>query len=753
MPRLVPAWAAAEPAAAHRVVDGSLVLLDITGFTRLTERLARRGREGAEELSDVLDTVFGRLLAEADDEGADLLKWGGDAVLLLLHGAKHAHRAGRAALRMHRALATTGRVTTSIGRVVLRASAGVESGPVDLVLAGDPERHRELVVLGPTATRVTMLEKAAGIGQVLVGRATAADLSAGAVLQGQDLGHRLIRMPRRADVAPPRLVETKPAVVEQLLPPQLRDYLSHSSREPEHRTVAVAFLRFDGTDALVGHEGHDALTAAIDELVRNVQDATAAHEVSFHETDVDTDGGKIMLVAGAPRSAGDDTDRLLATVRRAVDRAGQLPLRAGVAHGRVFAGDLGTADRRTYSVKGDAVNLAARLASSAQPGAVLVAADVLDHTRRRSYHVANVPPLRLKGLSTPVPVVALGEPIEHRGRQDPADLLVGRDAELATLEAAVDQAAGGHGAVVEIVGEPGIGKSRLVDEAVARAAGVALLRCDCERTGAGTPYTPVRRLLHQVLGTTTADDPATVASNLHTRVKASAPDLLPWLSLLGVVLDVSLPAGPEVADLEESYRAERVAGMVADLLERILTEPTMLVVEDAHLADPESAGLLNAIAARVDGHPWLMMVTRENRPGGWVPTPTVRIGLGPLHPTASVVLAEITTPGRPLPPATAEALAARAGGHPLLLRELARAASRGERLDELPSTVEELAAVQIDRLAAPDRFLLRRAAVLGNQFPARLLLAMLDADGPQQDIPALLARLDGLLVDTGRNRL
>ena len=76
VPGLVPAWAAAEPGPAHRVVDGSLVLLDITGFTRLTERLARRGREGAEELSDVLDTVFGRLLVEADDEGADLLKWG-----------------------------------------------------------------------------------------------------------------------------------------------------------------------------------------------------------------------------------------------------------------------------------------------------------------------------------------------------------------------------------------------------------------------------------------------------------------------------------------------------------------------------------------------------------------------------------------------------------------------------------------------------------------------------------------------------
>ena len=128
VPRLLPAWAAVESGSAHRVVDGSLLMFDITGFTPLTERLARRGREGAEELSNLLDTVFSKLLMDAEAEGADLLKWGGDALLLLFDGIDHGCRAARAALRMQRALAQTGRATTSIGRVKLRASAGVESG-------------------------------------------------------------------------------------------------------------------------------------------------------------------------------------------------------------------------------------------------------------------------------------------------------------------------------------------------------------------------------------------------------------------------------------------------------------------------------------------------------------------------------------------------------------------------------------------------------------------------------------------------
>ena len=344
-----------------------------------------------------------------------------------------------------------------------------------------------------------------------------------------------------------------------------------------------------------------------------------------------------------------------------------------------------------------------------------MAADVLEHTRR-SYAVNDAPMASLKGKSKPVPVVTLLQPLEPRRQQDTGDVLVGRDAEMAVLKAATEQVISGAGSVVEVVGEPGNGKTRLVDEAVAQSSEVTVLRLDCERTGAETPYAPVRLLLHEVLGTSSAMDPNTVAKCLQDCVMASAPELGPWASLLGVVLDVPVPASPEVAELEEQHRAERVPELVADLLERMVPTPAMFVVEDAHLADPASAGVLASMGRRTETQPWLLLATREDRPTGWVPTAAQRIELGPLDVAASTELAEMATPDRPLPPAIAEALAARAGGHPLLLRELARAVARGEDPDELPSTVEELAATQIDRLPAAQRSLLRRASVLGDEF-------------------------------------
>ena len=509
----------------------------------------------------------------------------------------------------------------------------------------------------------------------------------------------------------------------------------------------MAFLRFDGTDTVLAEDGAEALTTAVDEVLRNVQRATAAHDVSFLDTDVDVDGGKILLVGGAPRSAGDDTDRLLTAVCEIVNRDSRLPLRAGISNGRVFTGETGSPTRKTYSVKGDAVNLAARLAARAESGSILMAADVLEHTRR-SYAVNDAPMARLKGKSKPVPVVILIQPLEPRRQQNTEDLLVGRDAEMAILRGATEQLINGSGAVVEVVGEPGIGKTRLVDEAVAEAGDVKVLRCDCERTGAGTPYTPVRRLLHQVLGTSSGTDPDIVARCLQECVALHAPELVPWVSLLGVVLDLSIPASPEVAELEEQHRAERIPELFADLLERMDPAPTMLVVEDAYLADPASEGVLTTLGRRAERQPWLVLVTRDDRPTGWIPEATQRIELGPLNIKSSIELAEVATPERPLPPAIAEALAERSGGHPLLLRELARATARGEDPDDLPSTVEELAATQIDRLPAAQRSLLRRAAVLGDQFDEDLLLRMVGDSAAEQSADQLLAGLENLIVAT-----
>src|SRR4051794_16118393 len=113
VPRLASEWLSTDPDRTHLAVDGTLAFVDISGFTTLTERLARVGRAGSEELSDILSATFGALLEAARDDGADLVKWGGDAVLLLFRGDDHARHAVRAAARMRQVLRDVGRTKAS----------------------------------------------------------------------------------------------------------------------------------------------------------------------------------------------------------------------------------------------------------------------------------------------------------------------------------------------------------------------------------------------------------------------------------------------------------------------------------------------------------------------------------------------------------------------------------------------------------------------------------------------------------------
>ena len=150
VPRVALEWLVDSPAAVHRRLEGTLLFVDVSGFTALTERLAARGKVGAEEITDVIGSVFAEMLGVPPRYGADLLKWGGDASLLFFSEPASAARACRAAVLMSRTMGRIGRLKTSVGRVTLGVSIGAHSGGFDFYLLGD--RHRELVVTGPAAS-------------------------------------------------------------------------------------------------------------------------------------------------------------------------------------------------------------------------------------------------------------------------------------------------------------------------------------------------------------------------------------------------------------------------------------------------------------------------------------------------------------------------------------------------------------------------------------------------------------------------
>src|SRR5829696_3066491 len=275
VPRALLEHLTGAPGLRVRPVDGTCVLVDVSGFTKLSERLARRGgREGAEQLADAIGRCFESVLGVAYDKGGGLLKFGGDALLLLFDGDAHRERACACAVAMAGRLRELGPIETGAGAVTLRMSVGVHSA--DYLLFAVGASHRELLIAGPAASAVVRMEKEAGAGEIVVSAATAAALPPGCLGAARGGG---------------RLLRSAPPVIRQLrawngagagadttaaplaLSTALRAHVLAGPQPPEHRIVTVAFLRFDGTDALIAERGAEDAAGVLHALVTLVQDA------------------------------------------------------------------------------------------------------------------------------------------------------------------------------------------------------------------------------------------------------------------------------------------------------------------------------------------------------------------------------------------------------------------------------------------------------------------------------------------------
>ena len=747
VPRLVIDWLRTTPEAPHRSVDGTLAFVDISGFTRLTERLARKGKVGAEEMSDLLDATFAALLAVAYEDGAGLVKWGGDAVLLLFDGPQHAARACRAAHRMRATMREVGRLDTSAGRVTLRMSVGVHSGQVDFFLVGDPAQHRELIVSGPAATLTAAMEATADAGQVAISAATAALLEPGVLGAPVEHGFLLRAAPDAVAAGAPPPPPTDGLDLASVIPPRIRDRLLAGRGSAEHRTATIAFVEFSGTDKLLGEHGSGRLAVALDECVRVVQAAAAAHDVTFFETDINRDGGKVMLTAGAPVAGERDDEHMLRTARQIVEAGCELPVRVGVNRGGVFADDFGPPFRRTYSVKGDAVNLAARVMARAAPGEVLATLSVLDRSSTL-FDLSVLAPFAVKGKAAPVTAAVVGPAVGRRVGPTPTTPLLGRDVELAALLDALGEARLGRGGAVVVVGEPGIGKSRLVAELRARATDVAVVGAACTDYESSTPYAAMRSVVRSALRLPRSAEPLAAYDALAAAITDAAPSMLPWLPVLGPVLDVEVADTAETARISDRYRKARLEEVATDVLAVLLPGPALVVVEDTHLMDDASADLLERVVGGLGDRPWLIVMSSRDQSTGYRldPGPTVTVMRpGALDLDASLRLLAASSETAPLPPHTMEVLARRSEGNPFFLQTLVQAVLEHGGVDELPDSLDGLLNSQIDRLPPRPREVLRHAAVLGTEFPEQDLRALIggDDDGDLRDLmPALVDFLE-----------
>jgi adenylate cyclase len=739
------------PPTAH----GSAVFVDISGFTPLTEALARRlgGRRGAEELTATLDRVFAALMETLHAWGGSVVYFSGDSVTGWIDG-DDGSRATACGLTMQEVMGRVGTVEVAgAPAVTLGVKVAVAVGAVHRFVVGDPRVQRVDVLAGALMDSLAAAEQQARPGEVVLDAGALASLAGrvrtvttrpgreGAVGVAEALVGRL---PVAAEA--PEWPDLPEETARQWLLPPVWERMAAGRGEllADLRPAVPLFVRFAGLD----FERDPGAPGVLDAFVRRAQLALDDLGGSVLQLTIGDKGAYLYAVFGSPVAHEDDAARACEAALRVREIAAEVPVsdvQVGVSTGRLRSGTYGHPERRTFCCLGDAVNLAARLMARAPAGQVWVADDVAAASGDRFTWTA-LAPVRVKGRTGEVAVRSLeGRAGRRRG---PAHLdassrrLVGRDAELERLRSLWRGAEAGRGRVVVVEAEAGTGKSRLVAELVAglRGAGVTVAAGEAGPAGTRAAYVAWREVWADLLGLgTEVLDPA-VGAAVAGAVARLDPGLAERAPLLGPVLGLALPDN----DLTSSFDGELRKASLEDLARRLLRAraergAVAVVVEDAHWLDPLSRDLLEALARAVPGAGVLLVVTTRPDGAPWAgPTrggSVDRMVLAPLDPgPAAVLVAERhrALSGQEPPSGLVATVVGRAEGNPFYLEQLvdyllAHAARTDGAPDpdalELPASLHSLVLSRIDAQPEGPRRAVKVASVVGRSFGSPLVAA------------------------------
>src|SRR5262245_27027566 len=575
-----------------------------------------------------------------------------------------------------------------------------------------------------------------------------------------------------ASAPPPAVTSTPTPVPVAAIPTHLAEKIltSRSALEGERKQVTVLFAAIKDSTELIKDLDPEAAQQLIDPAIHIMMDAVHRFEGTVYQVL----GDGIMALFGAPIAHEDHALRAgyAALVMQAAmqpyaedvrrQHGAALRIRVGLNAGEVVVRAIGNDLHMDYSAVGQTVHLAARMEQLAPPGSILLTAATL-RLVEGLVRVTALGPLPVKGLPEPVEGFELLGASDLRRRLQVAAArgltrFVGRQTELAALYQAVERAGAGHGQVVAAVGEPGVGKSRLVYEVVHshRIQGWLVLEIASVSYGKATPYFPVLDLLKRYTHVEDRDETRTIRAKVTGQVLTLDEALQETVPALLWLLDV-LPEGHPFLSLDPPLRRRRtLTALKRVLLRESQVQPVLVVFEDLHWIDTETQTLLDSLVESLPTVRLLLLVNyRPEYQHGWgSKTYYAQLRLDPLPPASADVFLQALLGGDPGLEALKPLLIARTAGNPFFLEESVRTLVEtsvlvGERGAyrlaqalaslQVPATVQAVLTARIDRLPPEEKSLLQTAAVIGTEVPLALLQAL--AEGTDEALRVSLAHL------------
>ena len=771
---------------------GAALFADISGFTPLTEELVLDlgPQRGAEELTRYLNQVYDAMIEVLHYYGGSVISFSGDAITCWLEG-DDGLRSVSCALSMQGRMKDFAEVETPSGKVIsLAMKAAVSIGDARRFIVGNPDVQIIDVLAGGTLERLAAAEHQANKGEVILDDQTLEYMRDRAnVIDWRidpETGHRfgVVNKVEHPTIPPfwrkiPQEKFTNEFTRSWLLPAvyqRLRegrgDFLA------ELRPSVALFLRFEGID----YDDDPDAGKKLDEFANRVQEILTQYDSNLLQLTIGDKGSSLYAAFGAPNAHEDDAVRAVSAAVDLQDLAEELAyihdVQIGISQGRMRTGSYGGTTRRTYGVLGDEVNVAARLMQAAPSGAIYVRESIY-RAAENFFQWEKLPPLAVKGKSEELIVYAvLGKKELQTVRlQEPQYALpmVGRKAELTLVAQKLGLAMQGQGQIVKIMGEAGIGKSRLLAQVirVASEKNITGYGGECQSYGTNTSYLVWQRIWRGFFDLDVDLEISEQIVKLEQSLADIDPALVPRLPLLGPALKLPIPDNDLTRSFDAKSRKTSLEVLLSECLrKRAENAPVMIILEDIHWIDPLSRDLLQFLArATNDRAVFMVLATRlPELEGG------LTLGFDTLPHLTELALTEFTPEEaerlialkleqlfaeQAAPSAEfVEQITSRASGNPFYIEELINylqlqgvdTAVADSLVDlELPTSLHSLILTRIDQLTESQKSTLKVASVIGRFFKAAMVWGVYPQLGGEDRVKVdltILSELDLTPMDT-----
>lgn len=807
-----------------RYINGTLLLADVLGFSSLVAHVAQSKRQDSETLGRLADRLFNLFVEEIHRYGGGIVKFDGAHLIAVFDGTRlgsnHSTLAAAAALEMQRRLKELHATIPQLNELGLRIA--IERGKVFITEVGDQARN-VLVIAGRTVNRVAATLETAVAGDILLSEDTVHALPSAQTLHKKSNTYALLAFKQNVVPSNQRIELRTPAVpswqdLNLLLQriKRLRLYIPYRSAENgtlpaltsgEFRPVTVLFSNFSAFGRLLtllelpALMEHDATIVGqvLNTYYKRMQQTVHMYGGTIHTIDLNSHGNRAMTLFGLPTAHTDDPSRAVQAAlalrstqhetsreitglleewlasrpeQRSLLRVmrGVLHQRLGLATGIVYTGVVGTPQRREYTVIGPTIQVAGHIMSAAEPGEVLLSS-MMQRAVSSNIDTQPVAPLKISGHSLAVPVfraveIANTAPTGDRLSATP---FVGRQVELSRIREVATQALSGTatmGQFVAIVGDPGIGKSRVIDEAVSDIHAIYpdlhIIRELCQSYEQTTPYAPIRRLLRYILELDGSVDAVARETILRQKLEGLVPTWTRFTPLIGELLNIPLGETTLTQALNPEQRHDRLHDFVVALCcAYARAHRLVLVLDDLQWADSSTLLLLQRLAS---ANAPLLLVVAYRRDAHidqlWQQLAhCTMVELEELSAQESAAFVQGLLGG-----GVSEVLSPlleRAHGSPFLLEQTIRYLRDADKLrrDEtghwvpdaeidsstIPTAVEQLIVARLDQLPEDTRALIQIASVIGQRIDDRLLAGL---ERSRQEIAQCLDELShaGFLV-------